>query len=153
MPDPRPPRSAIARRKTGVLPNALCLRLAAIALIAAFLAAPRLARADEAAGVRWPSGPISEAKSMARALGGADFVALTGDQWNFLRGMFIESPDTPESLPPGNGAVMSLRPDGSASIVFVDGDLACAPMKLGRRGVEALMSVGRGEIVHAETGL
>jgi hypothetical protein len=30
---------------------------------------------------------------------------------------------------------MSLRPDGSASIIFVDGDRACAPIKLGPEAV------------------
>ena len=41
--------------------------------------------------------------------------------------------------------MISMRPDGSASVVFVDGDLACAPIRLGKPGVEALMSVGRGD--------
>ena len=89
MPDPRPPRGAF-------------LRLALVAALAILLVAPRLARADEAEGVAFPCGPLDRAAEIAHALGGADFVALTPEQWNFLRGMFIESPDTPESLPPGD---------------------------------------------------
>ncbi len=136
MPDPLLPRGAF-------------LRLALVAALAVLLVAPRLARADDALGVAFPCGPLDRAAEIAHALGGADFVALTAEQWNFLRGMFIESPDTPESLPPGDRAMMSLRPDGSASVVFVDGALACAPMKLGAKGVEALMSVGRGDVGRA----
>ncbi len=138
MPGPRLTRGAFAR-------------LANIALIGAFLLGPRLARAD--AAVPFPCGPIAQVIATAHALGGADFIALTSDQWQFLRGMFVQAPDTPESLPPGDRAMISMRPDGSASVVFVDGDLACAPIRLGKPGVEALMSVGRGDIVHVGQGL
>ena len=140
MPDPRPPRGAF-------------LRLALVAALAVLLVAPRLALADESEGVAFPCGPLDRAAESAHALGGHDFIALTSDQWQFLRGMFVQAPDTPESLPPGDRAMISMRPDGSASVVFVDGDLACAPIRLGKPGVEALMSVGRGDIVHVGQGL
>jgi hypothetical protein len=48
---------------------------------------------------------------------------------------------------------MSLLPDGSGSVIFVDGDRACAPIKLGREAIEVLMMVGRGDVVHAGQGL
>jgi hypothetical protein len=126
------------------------LRLAIVAALAFALIAPA-ARAEDA--IRWPCGSMEEAKQIARALGGADFVALTGDQWQFLRGIFVMAPDTPESLPPGDRAAMSLLPDGSGSVIFVDGDRACAPIRLGREAIETLMMVGRGDIVHAGQGL
>ncbi len=44
MPDPRLPRGVMARRKTGVLSNALWPRLGLVALIALFFAVSRLAR-------------------------------------------------------------------------------------------------------------
>jgi hypothetical protein len=138
MPDPRLPRGAV-------------LRLALLVALVDVAFWPRLALAE--GPTPWPCGPVGQARERAHALGGADFVSLTGDQWQFLRGMFIESPDTPESLPPGDRAMISMRPDGSASVVFVDGDLACAPIRLGKPGVDALMAVGRGDIVHAGTGL
>ncbi len=127
-------------------PRAIFLALAALVGLASFPA-----RADEA--VKWSCTSMDGAKAMARALGGADFVTLTDDQWQFLRGVFVMAPDTPESLPPGDQAAMSLRPDGSGSVIFVDGDRACAPVKLGREAVEVLMMVGRGDIVHAGQGL
>ena len=83
------------------------------------------------------------------ALGGANFVTPTSDQRQILRGIFVMAPDTPESLPPGYCAAMSLLPDGSGSAIFVDGDRACAPIELGRAAIEVLMMVGRGDIVHA----
>jgi hypothetical protein len=132
------------------LPCGAYLRLGAAAI--AFTAMlSRAVLADES--VRWPCGSMGEAKQIARALGGADFVTLTSDQWQFLRGIFVMAPDTPESLPPGDRAAMSLLPDGSGSVIFVDGDRACAPIKLGREAIEALMMVGRGDIVHAGQGL
>lgn len=106
------------------------------------------AHADEQQNI-FPCGPITHAADVAKALGGGPFVTLTGDQWQFLRGIFVMAPDTPSSLPPGDRAEMSLHPDGSASIVYVDGDVACAPMKLGKDGVDLLMQVGRGDIVHS----
>lgn len=105
--------------------------------------------AHAAEGQIFPCGPLSNAAEIASALGGAPFVALTGEQWQFLRGVFVMAPDTPSSLPPGDHAEMSLRPDGSASIVYVDGNMACAPMKLGKEGVDILMQVGRGDITHS----
>lgn len=126
----------------------LRLTACAAAIFAALLAP---ARADDAP--QFPCGSIEKAKEMARAMGGGEFVALTNDQWQFVRGLFVMAPDTPASLPPGDGAQMSLRPDGSASIVFIDGDRACAPIKLGPEAIKVIMMVGRGDLVHAGQGL
>lgn len=142
MPEPRLPRGASVR----------LLLFAALALavgVAVIGLAP--ARADDA--IPWPCGPMSGAAALAKALGGSDFVTLTNDQWQFLRGIFVMAPDTPASLPPGDHAAMSIHSDGSASVIFVDGDRACAPIKLGRQAIEVLMMVGRGDIVHAGQGL
>jgi len=142
MMDPRWPRGAFARLGF----------LAAIALAGGFaVIGPRLARADEAS--QFPCGAIESAKEMAHAMGGGDFIALTNDQFQFVRGLFVMAPDTPASLPPGDHAEMSLRPDGSASIIFVDGDRACAPIKLGPEAIRIVMQVGSGDLVHAGRGL
>jgi hypothetical protein len=132
------------------LPRGAYLRLGAAAIV--FTATlSRAVLAEES--MRWPCGSMDEAKAMARALGGAEFVTLTDEQWQFLRGIFVMASDTPESLPPGDRAAMSLLPDGSGSVIFVDGDRACAPIKLSREAIEVLMMVGRGDIVHAGQGL
>ncbi len=138
MPDPRLKRGAFSR-------------LGFVAAIAIAPFAPRLARADEAP--QFPCGAIEKAKEMAHAMGGGDFVALTNDQFQFVRGLFVMAPDTPPSLPPGDHAEMSLRPDGSASVIFVDGDQACAPIKLGPEAIRIVMQVGAGDLVHAGRGL
>ncbi len=101
----------------------------------------------------FPCGPLDKAQQFAKATGGGDFVVLSNDQWQFVRGLFVMAPDTPPSLPPGDRAEMSLRPDGSASIIFVDDNRACAPIRLGPEAVKVIMQVGRGDLVHAERGL
>lgn len=134
------------------LPRGACLRLGFAAAVLVAVAAGASC-ADETEGVRWPCGSLDQTRETAHALGGAPFIALTPEQWQFLRGVFVAAPDTPEALPPGDHALMSLRPDGSASVVFVDGNRACAPIKLPRSAVEILMSVGRGDLVRAGQGL
>lgn len=135
------------KRATIIVASAIALG-AALGALSVRIIPP--AHAEEGGvGVQFPCGPLTHAADVAKALGGAPFVTLTGDQWQFLRGVFVMAPDTPNALPPGNSAVMSLRPDGSASIVYVDGDTACAPMKLGKDGVDLLMQVGRGDITHS----
>ena len=142
MPERRSPRG----------PSMRLAPFAAFALAGVFaVIGARLARAEEA--IPWPCGPMSGAASLAKALDGSDFVTLTNDQWQFLRGIFVMAPDTPASLPPGDHAAMSLHSDGSASVIFIDGDRACAPIRLGREAIEVLMMVGRGDIVHAGQGL
>ncbi|MGD0565648.1 MAG: hypothetical protein ABSA66_21515 [Roseiarcus sp.] len=138
MPDPRLKRGAF-------------LRLGFVVAIGPALFAPCRAHADEAS--QFPCGAIERAKEMVHAMGGGDFVALTNDQFQFVRGLFVMAPDTPASLPPGDHAEMSLRPDGSASIIFVDGDRACAPIKLGPEAIRIVMQVGAGDLVHAGRGL
>lgn len=118
----------------------------ALALLAAVPA-----RAEDAP--RFPCGPMDRASELARATGGAPFVTLSAEQWQFTRGLFVMAPDTPSALPPGDRAAISKREDGTASIVFLDGDQACAPMRLGKEGVDILMAVGRGEIAHSESRL
>lgn len=134
------------KRAAIIVTSAIALG-AAMGLLSVRIIPP--AHAAEAQGQIFPCGPLAHAADVAKALGGAPFVTLTADQWQFLRGVFVMAPDTPNALPPGNSAEMSLRPDGSASIVYVDGDTACAPMRLGKDGVDLLMQVGRGDITHS----
>jgi hypothetical protein len=113
---PAPDLAPSFHQKGQTMPNPLLkrsafARLASIALIATLAFAPRLARCDEAA--QFPCGPIDKAVEFAKTMGGGDFVTLTNDQFQFVRGLFVMAPDTPASLPPGDHAEMSLRPDGS----------------------------------------
>jgi hypothetical protein len=127
------------------------LRATVLAVSTTLLVTLSVAGAQEAR--IFPCGPIDRAGDMAKAMGGEALVTLSDEQFQFVRGLFVMAPDTPSSLPPGDRAAMSMRADGSASIVFLDGDQACAPMKLGKEGVDILMQVGRGEVVHSGHGL
>ena len=89
------------------LPRGAFARLGFTLAIGAALAVPRLALAQE--GPIFACGPFDNAEQIAQALGGEDFVTLSADQWQFLRGLFIMAPDTPDSLPPGDRAAMSIR--------------------------------------------
>jgi hypothetical protein len=138
MTDPRLPGRAFAR----------------LGFLVAVALAATAARAGETGELsQFPCGPLEQSKQFARAMGGGEFIALTNDQWRFVEGLFVMAPDTPASLPPGDRAAMSMRPDGSASIVFIDGELACAPIKLPPEAVKVIMQVGSGDLVHAGSGL
>jgi hypothetical protein len=100
-----------------------------------------------------PCGSMERTQAIAAARGGEPFAKVTPEQWQFLRGLYAMDPDTPPGLPPGDSAAMSKHPDGSITVVFIDGDLACAPMKLEKNGVDMLMAVGRGDVIHAGHGL
>lgn len=100
----------------------------------------------------FPCGPADRFMALA-VEHGEIYVAMTPEQFQFARGLFAMAPDTPSSLPPGESARIARREDGSASVVWIDGDQACAPMRLGKEGADMLMQVGRGEIVHNGHGL
>ena len=134
MPDPLLPRGALRR-------------LGIVALIAAFFLAPQFARAGD--GARWNCRPLAEVEARVAARGGSAFVRLSDAQWQFLRGMYAALPDTPESLPAGDRALISRLPDGTAVVSFADGDQSCVVVKITESVVALLMSVGEGEIVHA----
>ncbi len=134
MPDPRLPRGAP-------------LRLAIVLGVAAFLLFPRLARADES---QWTCQPFETAENAVRAFDGAPFVRLTDAQWQFLRGVFVATPDTPDALPPGDRAMMSALPDGSAAIAFVDGARSCAFIVVPKTFAAMVISVGKGDVNHAK---
>ena len=111
-----------------------------LAFAVAMFSAPALA--DEN-GIHVPCGPLSEMKDVG------EYRLLTHDEWLSARTMFFLAPDTPADFPPGDRGLYRDHPDGTASIVFVDGDDACAPMRLLKGGVAALKRVRAGEITHA----
>jgi hypothetical protein len=80
---------------------------------------------------------------------GGSFVAVTPEQWQFLRGIYAMNPATPPGLPVGDGAVIARIPgDQGAIILFIDGSRACAPMAVPSELIEMLDQVGRGDIPH-----
>ena len=60
---------------------------------------------------------------------GYDWIALTPDQWQFVRGVFVLDPVTPPGMPYGDKVALLLKKgDPVAYIVFIDGERACTPM-------------------------
>lgn len=77
-------------------------------------------------------------------------ISLTGEQFNFLRGIFTLDPNTAAGLPYGDKAVWIQRDDdGTALVFFLDGDKACDAFDLSRELVQMTMFVASGEINHA----
>lgn len=80
---------------------------------------------------------------------GGSWIALTPEQWQFLRGVYVVNPETPPGLPYGDGAVLAQAPDRVGALVFfMDGDRACTPMPAPPELITMLKKVGAGEIAH-----
>jgi hypothetical protein len=76
------------------------------------------------------------------AVAGRDgrWIALTRDQWRFMRGIYALTPATPAGLPYGDGAGRS----GGGTVLFLDGDKICTPMPIPRAFVEMMGDVAAG---------
>jgi len=71
---------------------------------------------------------VSTPKAVVAAHHGR-WIELSGDQWQFLRGIYAMNPQTPPGLPYGDRAVLARFDDfGSGIVFFIDGDKACTPM-------------------------
>ena len=59
------------------------------------------------------------------------FVALTPGQFHFAAGLYVGNPNTPEGMPPGDGAIL-ITHDGSKSgtIAWTRGKNVCSPITL-----------------------
>lgn len=118
--------------------------LAALTVACAVLGAIILgagARADEAT-VDVACGPLSAMKDREH------YRPLSHDEWIAARVMFYLAPDTPAQFPPGDGALIRELDDGSASIVYVDGEEGCAPMRLMKQGAQLLEQIKVGVLTH-----
>jgi hypothetical protein len=68
------------------------------------------------------------------------WIELTADQWQFLRGVFVLSPNTPPGEPGG-------------LVFFIDGDRACTPMAVPGVLVSMMRDVAASNISHEAPGL
>lgn len=100
------------------------------------------ARAEDASTVDVPCGPLSDMKDAGK------YRVLTHDEWTAARVAFFLNANTPTALPPGDSAMVKDNGDGSAELVFVDGDSACAPMRLVGEGVNMLKQIRDKVIMH-----
>jgi hypothetical protein len=120
----------------------------------AFLSSPAPAFADNAdAGVftEWLSGDQAECIPLAKVNKAADgSVPLNGDQFEFVRALFVAIPPVSNELPPGDHAALFL--DGANKAVMVgimDGDSVCARFAAPESLVNLIIKVGEGEVVRA----
>ena len=75
--------------------------------------------------------------------------AMSDDQWQFLRGVFVLNPNTPPGLPYGDKAALVQMDGGDGGVVFfLDGERVCTPMPIPGELVELLARVGKGDVPH-----
>ena len=82
-----------------------------------------------------------------------NWMELTPEQWQFLRGVYVLDPATPPGLPYGDKAVLAQidgRPGGL--VLFIDGDKACTPMLIPDELLSVMHDVATGRINHQGTG-
>ena len=82
--------------------------------------------------------PVSDIKSVS------DVVALTPEQFQFARALYVATPPVSRALPPGDHAVLA-RSGNSALIALVSGDTFCARFLAPDFVQTMLMQVGEGE--------
>ena len=114
-------------------------------LVAAIIS--QVARADTP-----PSPPhcadLTTTEDQIKALNGR-LTQLTQDQWQFLRGIYAMSPDTPPGLPYGDKAML-VQIDGNESglILFVDENKVCTPMRAPPALLTLIREVAAGSVNH-----
>jgi hypothetical protein len=81
------------------------------------------------------------------------WIELTPEQWQFLRGVYVVSPETPPGLPYGDKAVLA-QVDGNAGglVFFIDGDKACTPMPVPHELLAMMQEVATATINHEGSG-
>ena len=72
---------------------------------------------------------------------------LTPGQFHFVEGLYVESPTTPEGLPPGDGALLATHDSGkNGIIVWTRGPLACAPIPINEKLVKLIAIIKTGAL-------
>jgi hypothetical protein len=125
------------------------LNTRSLALAAALAIAPQLALAaesDDCVDISVPK------KAIERHHG--KWIALTTDQWQFLRGIYAMNPQTPPGLPYGDKAALAkVDGDEGGLIFFIDGDRACTPMPVPNKLLSMMDDVATAKINHEGNGL
>lgn len=123
--------------------NSMIAKLAlAPVLAAAILYTVGFAKAEEVETVDVPCMPKAQVPKLS------EFTPLTHDQWIAARVMFYSAPSTPAAFPPGNEAMLRVMEGGTGALIFLDGGDACAPIMVGKTGVELLDKLAKKSITH-----
>jgi hypothetical protein len=112
----------------------------------AFLSSPAPAFAEAGAFAEWLSGDQPECIPLSAVNKAADdSVPLNGDQFQFVRALFVAIPPVSDELPPGDRAALFL--DGASKAVMVgiiDRDWVCARFTAPNSLVNLIIEVGKG---------
>ena len=117
----------------------------------AFLSSPALAFAEAGAFAEWLSGDQPECIPLGAVTKVADgSIPLNGDQFQFVRALFVAIPPVSDQLPPGDRAALFLDGANKAVMVgIIDGDWVCARFTAPDSLVNLIIQVGKGEVVRA----
>ena len=117
----------------------------------AFLSSPAPAFAEAGAFAEWLSGDQPECIPLAAVTNATDdSILLNGDQFQFVRALFVAIPPVSDQLPPGDRAALFL--DGankSVMVGIIDRDWVCARFTAPDSLVNLIIEVGKGEVVRA----
>lgn len=93
-----------------------------------------------------PKGQIADADGQ--------WIALTPEQYQFMRGIYAMNPQTPAGLPYGDRAVLARVPRSNGGLIFfIDGDYACTPMPFPAELFPMLNDVATGTLNHESGSL
>ena len=117
----------------------------------AFLSWPAPAFAEAGAFAEWLSGDQPECIPLGAVNKAADgSVPLNGDQFQFVRALFVAIPPVSDELPPGDRAALFLDGANKAVMVgIIDRDWVCARFTAPASLVNLIIEVGKGEVVRA----
>ncbi len=118
-----------------------------LVLAAAVAILPQLAfAADQCVDVSVPKNAIEAHHGQ--------WIQLTPEQWEFLRGIYAMNPLTPPGLPYGDKAALAKVDGNSGGLVFfIDGDKACTPMPVPETLLSMIDDVATAKINHEGNGL
>ena len=124
--------------------------LAALAFLSS--AAPAFAdNPDAGVFTEWLSGDQPECIPVTEVNKAADgSVPLNGDQFQFVRALFVAIPPVSEELPAGDHAALFLDGANKAVMVgIIDDDWVCGRFAAPDALVNLMIKVGKGEVVRA----
>jgi len=122
-----------------------------IAIVGALIALPHVAFAE--GNTAGQCVDIAVPKEAVKAHNG-QWIQLTQEQWQFLRGVYVVNPQTPPGLPYGDKAALA-EVDGNpgALVFFIDGNKACTPMLVPHELLAMMQDVATDKIGHEGAGL
>src|SRR5271168_3050805 len=116
------------------------LNMKHLAVVGALIAVPHVAFAE--GNTAGQCVDIAVPKEAVKAHNG-QWIQLTQEQWQFLRGVYVVNPQTPPGLPYGD----------KAALAEVDGSPACTPMLVPHELLAMMQDVATDKIGHEGAGL